>query len=560
MKRKIIGKLSCLFLFSSILITSCYKLDLSEISGDISLPNSLSIPLGNVSLSLDSIIKKAHLDEAISIEPTDNEINLTIQDEVNFNFRQTDFSQASFSPISFKYGFEDVPPGIEFSYSTPIEQTFYIDINDNPEIERIDSIVLSSFRVELSMANSAAIDLSKLEIITKFKEESVSQLDYSGKIVPGEVNNHFFPTNENPSGQIEFNNILIRPNTNNELPVSVIVKTREGESVIIGHNSVVDFKYQVENLNYKTAYGKFPAAIADVHTNRHHFDISALSGMKFANPQIALSIESNIGTYFSFNIDTICAYVDGSPQNAVYASFNGSPSTSIKIDKKPDYPGEWIKQDLPVFNSEFGKTDLLFGADPTPNVLEYKYSVSTYSKPSEGEETDQFITSDAEIKIYAKGIIPLYFKAGSNIEIKDTMSLQLGNITGSSDMLEEALLRLGITNGLPVAVDFKIEQFLDENDNPLLTSIKKEYEIESPEINADGTVKSTKEQTMDITLNDQQFEEIKKADKLIYSIKAHQNGENKIHFQPDNYFKIQMGVFVKGNLTLDTFSSNKENN
>lgn len=544
-------------LLSSLFVTGCYKVDLSEVSTEISLPSSLAIPLGNVRLSLNKLIEKINLSEEISIDETDTDINLVISQDAEFSFRQIDFSEASFSPISFGYAFEGLPPGFEFEFSMPIEKSFDIDINTDTEVERIDYVILSAFVVELNITNWNDIDINKLEIITDFDEDAVQQLDYNGSVIPGKVGNTFRPTEYSPSGEIAFYNVKVAPSSENSIPLSIVIKARDGESITIGHTSEIGFEYLVKRVEYKIAYGKFPAAIADKNSEQQSIDLSMLEGMRFANPQFEISLQSNIGTYFRFTVDTIRAYREGDVENAKYANFNGSHSTSLDVDVRPFEPGEWVSKSFPKFDAQNGGTDQLFDMDPTPDILEYIFAVSTYTKPGEGN-SQQFITPDAEVKINVTGTIPLYFKEGSHIEFKDTLNIGLDGQFNDDDMLEEATLKLTIENGLPVDVDFNIDEFLKADDTPLTTSIKKDYAIKAPELNTDGTVNKTTKQVIDIKLTKAQFDEIKKAESLIYSIKAHQEKGYKIRFRPQDFFDLRVGIFVKGTLSTDSFNSDED--
>lgn len=553
MKLKSLSKVLWSCVIGSLLFAGCYRIDLAEISDEISLPSSLAIPLGNARISLNKLIDKLELDDMINIEQTESDINLKISESVDFSFKQIELSNTSFEPLSFTYDFDNLPPGYDFQTSGSLQHQFTIQINSTPTEERIDSVILSTFKVELSLPVLNEVEINKLEVITEFEEESVVQLDANGNVVAGKVTRTFRPTSGATSTTFIYQDIKVKPNSNNELNLLVTVKTVDNQMMTFNSNSKIGFQYEVQEVDYEIAYGKFPAAIATRDAKQQPIDLSMLDGMRFANPQLNISLESNIGTYLRFNIDTIRAYREGDVENAVFAKFNGKHDIHIDVDERPMKPGDIITKKLDTFDRNNGEIDKLFDTNPTPNVLDYIFSVGTYEKP--GETAPQFLTKDAELSVLVEGIIPLHFKKDSYIEMKDTMNIGLDSLFNDNDILEEATLRLTIENGLPLDIDLKIADFLNEKGNSLTTSIEKDYLIKAPEVNADGTVKTTSKQKIDIKLTKAQFEEISKADRLVYNIKAHQEQGQEIHFRPQDFFDIRLGIFVKGDISTATFSN-----
>lgn len=74
-------------------------------------------------------------------------------------------------------------------------------------------------------------------------------------------------------------------------------------------------------------------------------------------PGCDLTVKSNIGTYMLLDVAYVKAYSESDPAQAIYASFDGSRSTTEALNDKPDGPGLWVTKQLRQINKEYGAID-----------------------------------------------------------------------------------------------------------------------------------------------------------------------------------------------------------
>ncbi len=451
-----------------VMLVSCFNdVDLKNINNNILLPETLVFPVGSTKMTLKELLEKMDIDDMIDINDTDNEVYVTIKDEVTYNMRPLEFGADEFEPLDFIYDFRDETgelPGASWTFSEPLVKNFLVEINGDNDFDRIDSVRIANFVAQLTVTEvpGSDIDISKLKITTEFDKDNAVILnpDYShSQEIFRDV---FTPGSSERFHTIQRNNILFIPSIEQSpgqadrvvLPVTIIIEDKNGTGITVTANSAIGLRYDITNLDWEVAYGDFPPSILGEGIERHDFDISELDGMKFYNPQILLTISSNIGSRFIFDVDYIKSYFEYSyeviDENSVrYALFdNDERSMKFPIDNRSLVPGQWGEVTLYQFDRNNGNTHLLFSYEKTPNVLEYAYSVQTATKsPS---EPDRFITPEPVLAVSAEARIPLYFSEGSNVNITDTISeLDLNSNLPEEIKLEKALLTLITENALP---------------------------------------------------------------------------------------------------------------
>ena len=104
-----------------------------------------------------------------------------------------------------------------------------------------------------------------------------------------------------------------------------------------------------------------------------------------------------------------------------------------------------------------------------------------------------------------------------------------------------------------------------KNDSAIGTIFSR-YQLNPPDINADGTVKTNgiKAQTLQIGLSKSTIDDLKKTKFIVFSVamagdQTVINGvptTNPIHFTTKNSFGVKLGIFVKANSTVTLSKTN----
>lgn len=269
-------------------------------------------------------------------------------------------------------------------------------------------------------------------------------------------------------------------------------------------------------------------------------------------PGCDLTVKSNIGTYMLLDVAYVKAYSESDPAQAIYASFDGSRSTTEALNDKPDGPGLWVTKQLRQINKEYGAIDQFFDHPSHPDVIEFRYTVRPDEDKINSDPTPNFITPDAAIKVIYKIQIPMYLKPDSYYELNDTIKDVGDDI---DDALEEAdidnaRLILTVSNGLPVKGDLSLI-LLDSLNREITSDLDTNYPIDAPAIDAGGYVAEggVTPQKIEIELTNSQIEDLKKANHIAYRFRIDSKDDRSfIHFTTSNYFGVKLGMFVRGSV------------
>lgn len=592
MKRKKLFKRGIVAILCAVMFVSCFKIDdITNVNTDVLLPDELMLPIGRFNMNIGQILSQIDFQSdyvEVDYENDNNDVNVIIEEESGWKFKQIIFDSLGvvsvFDTLKLDYFFaSELPSGFEFNLSGEIKERFEMNINMEGERDPqkateayIDSIVFSTIVLELNILEDDEIDLNQLEIVTVFDPKNVVQLDDNDNRLSTQVMGTV--SNINQKNELSFSNILLRPAVveednaiQNKLPMDVIIRSKVG-GITVNNQSRIKFEYLVKSVDYKIAYGVFPATVADKHTETFDFDLSTFNGIFFANPTIDLSVASNVGTYFYMYIDSIKAYRKEAPESAVYAAFmqGGVEAESyfVNFDDRPRVPGVFAKKDgIAKFDKDNGKTDRLFNMEDgnTPDRLEYTYSMKAYAMdPDKYPNIPFFITPDAEVKVKARATIPLQLNAGSTFTLNDTIAdMKLDSIMPENIGIQEAFLMLKVVNGLPTDVKFTMTDFYNKSGENITgdITIRKDYSIAKADIDAEGIVKAPKESIIKIELTEAQYEEFRNVDDILFELKVNED-KGKMYLKTTDFININLGAYVKGKIATSAFNSesNEENN
>lgn len=556
-------KISFKFLLSawilSTVVTSCKEIDLTGISNDIAIDESLIAPVGETSLNVNDLLIK--LNDSTRAHTAGDDIFITYDDSVNYSFRNIDLNKYSqtriitVNPWSALPSSQPVPVGTTVPNATI---TDFIDLglnsSSNPG-ERIEKVEINSANLglTLNLTNDIknSIKNTDVKITIQFPNGSITNPDGTPYVInPTPIIPNAYGTIKN----IPLTNFVMNTPANaTGIPVIVNIDAKTSSGATVSNTTAFNCMLSFQLTSFKVIWGHFQPVTGNKEKSRIALDLpKSLSGLnlKFANPKVTLTVKSNIGASLSFNVD----YVNALDKNKVViasADFNGSPSKEFPLNK-PAHPYDWSTTPI-VLDKDNGATNRLFESGQIPTSLVYQFSSGVAADPA-----PSFLVPNAGIKAHVHVEVPLRLNAGSSVEMTDSIKDVGVNLTSSMKdvTIKTGTLVLDITNSFPTLVTFELVDLKDAQGAVLLNDLIKIYNIDAPEVSADGSVTKTKVQRLLIELKDGQFDEFKKLKNLKFKITlGDKTSTNKMHFSPANFIKVKAGVFATGTITANIGST-----
>jgi len=347
------------------------------------------------------------------------------------------------------------------------------------------------------------------------------------------------------------------------IPVEVKVSAKTSSGTTASNNSAFNCTLSFNQIAFRTVWGHFSPDSNSKDSLRINLNLpTSLSkfDLKFANPAATITVKSTVGAKLKFNVDYVKAFDKNNVEIAkakfadgvdTYGDNNQSHTFHIA---KPTSTSQSSTTTI-TLDKDNGSTDLLFASGKIPDVLEYKFS--------SGVETDlsspDFILPDSKIAAHVSVKIPMILNPGSTIELLDTIKNVGKNLNSSmKDVnVDSVSLVLAVTNHFPLPAKLVIDNPVDSLGKEVLKEFKKDYDIEIPALNDDGTVKTTHVQEFRIQLKKGQYDEIKRMSNLYFRISlGNASSSDKAHILKDDYIKIKLSGYAKGTIT-GTLGSSK---
>ena len=339
-------------------------------------------------------------------------------------------------------------------------------------------------------------------------------------------------------------NVIIDTHGQTGVPVTVSL-TSGSRQIKVDASSAINIDIRFKGLDFKVSYGLFQPSTIQSSSIKIALDVlkTLPTGLQFANPKALINLGSNVGTWLDFNIDYVKAY-NKNKTTVKNASFNGSPSTSEIIKRKPASPGQFMNWDLRTLDRNYGTTNQLFETNDVLDTLEYKFSL----KANSTSQTPDFVVPNMAMKAKVKIQIPMYFEKGSTYNYTDTIEYDNSKI----DYVEQGVLVLKITSGLPAGAKLTMK-LLDANKKLINTTLSDNtYEIKSAVVGANGIATSDVVTNLNIDLTSAQVNDIKTAKYFIYNVVlSGQDPLSELQFTSKDILSVKLGVFVKVNKTTN---------
>ena len=544
--------INAILLLLSLFFVSCMSdIELSNISGEISIDPSLIMPLGNVTVNLGDIIAANDSDKILSTDLA--EITYQRSDSMIFSYPKIDI--AGNIPTVTKSivllpssPFYPVPiPANTTLPSVTINQNFDLGINGAGAKERIDSIKVSkavlSVRVSTNVAN---LDPSKLKVTVTFGNGKLRKLDGTPSVLIVQ------PTGFDAPEQSTIQDFIIDVSGGiSSIPLKIDLEAQTGSSpILLNQNSKLDIEFSFNKLDWQVLYGQFD--MSSLATSVQEIPVGLNTNMlngafKFSNPQINISAISNVGMKMGFKLDY---FKSRSNVSSVYAHFNGKETLTQDFATRPLIPGQTVNVNFKTFDRIWGETDKLFEIMPT--LFEFK--ATPFSDVA--DQTPSYLTPDGQIKVYLKTTIPMQFNAGSFYQYADTINNIFdpsSKILGDDvlNKVEKATFVFTILNNLPVKSILAF-RFLDAEGTEvkMSDSFNKKYEIAAGKVSMKGKIiPGTEPQQLTISVTRDELLQIKKANNLEFQVRVEgADVDSKIFFSTSNSLNLKLGLLVKTRL------------
>ena len=543
MKRKIVFK----FLFSAgIFLTafsSCKEIDLTGISNEITIDESLVVPIGQGSASIGDVLAQfVNKDNLVVIGDTVNYISNYTYDYTFKPINILDYAVPRNIAIN---GFVPATIPANQPVPMPVPNNFIVDLGLDPAstTKRVDSTYVNSTSIgitvttsNITLTNGAPISPSDLKVTLGFPK-MVNGLDRSpvGWVIPYAFGTQY---------PLNLANVIIDTHGQTGVPVTVSL-TSGSRQIKVDASSAINIDIRFKGLDFKVSYGLFQPSTIQSSSIKIALDVlkTLPTGLQFANPKALINLGSNVGTWLDFNIDYVKAY-NKKKTTVKNASFNGSPSTSEIIKRKPASPGQFMNWDLRTLDRNYGTTNQLFETNDVLDTLEYKFSL----KANSTSQTPDFVVPNMAMKAKVKIQIPMYFEKGSTYNYTDTIEYDNSKI----DYVEQGVLVLKITSGLPAGAKLTMK-LLDANKKLINTTLSDNtYEIKSAVVGANGIATSDVVTNLNIDLTSAQVNDIKTAKYFIYNVVlSGQDPLSELQFTSKDILSVKLGVFVKVNKTTN---------
>jgi len=551
MKKQIILKFLALLWVSTLFYSCDPEIDLTEIDTTVQIDQSLVIPIGEATVSIQDLLIQLEFENDFGTHPDSIVYETTLTKEYNvppMNLLKNAETFKKTFPLTIPNSEPYLPVEPNTNLSSLIGTSeFAIDLGYNSNAsERMDSVEVNLATLGVTITEVSGI----VDFTTGLK---ISPSDLKIKLIfpkikqAGNILKIDVPTVK-PFGQLNSIDMLnFKMVTEGSVGVPMQIEFKTGDKKIkINPSANIGFELKMIALNFKVAYGNF--ALTSLATNTLTIPLDMMAsipkGLQFADPRAIITLESNLGAQLQFHIDYVKAFSKDN-SNTIMAIFkNGEQSVTQTLENRPSYPGQIVFNTLDTLNKINGQTNKLFDTNGQLDSLQYKFSV----KRAPSDLLPMFFSSDMYMKANIKVQVPLQLQAGSSVEMKDTISINSEKINFGS--IDSCSLILEITNKLPAKVAL-VASF------PGTDVVTDTCFIEAPTLNGIGLVNFTQiftPQNVEIKLTNEQTQKLKNAKTMIYTLRFIGEDKNNtpklMYFEKNNSFGVKLGFYVKANAAI----------
>lgn len=517
---------------------SCQKeIELDTLLDKFNGNQSLVIPLVSYDADVTSIVSN-YLKDDPYIKIEGDEVHFVLTDSSSFLFHYLSFTD-KVKPLSYDSYF--VKQSITVQANNPqyfeIETEIDLGLNNNPDYEKIDSVLFEIITSKLEFSYHSVIQSNDIDSMVIRSERMTESI--------------IFGRNQDTSTII---NSRFYPGEDGKIPVKIGIYVKPPIDKPITPSTRLAFTFSLTDMDFKIAYGHFePSVITrQVLTRRlvwNEFLKNSL--LRFANPKIDVEIRTNVGANLRFEFDSVLATLPGTDNEKIYAEFDGRKSMSENLGPKPEKPSDEITYNIRTFDNEYGKTYLLFDRLEKPDSLIYAYGASLNQEAYLIDDKPDFLLSDSKVHVKIRTTLPFQLNEQSHYILVDTVtdiSKSLSDDIRKIDFgkIDSVFLIIRAISHIPVSANINL-QFADSEGSIIQTDIISLYRVESGRVDASGKATEPTENEYSVLLTKTQFETLRdRLDKLYITIKFEgMNEGTKIYITAKDKISVHAGIFLK---------------
>jgi hypothetical protein len=565
------------------LFAACQSdVDMSNISNKMLVDQALVFPIGQAKISVVDIMNQIgdsalHLDEREEYFYTDSvRDTLPLPRTELFDGLPKINQKFQIEPITIPSPVTRIPrvTGLPYPADFSLKDTLRFG-NLNLEEQRIDSVIIKSMTIyyTLTFTLSDGTPIDPKDITIEMEEEDDQphlRILFDGALRKSDGKNESvsekpFEFNERNEKQLENVRLIFFDDSGKSrayLPLDIrlsFVINEVSHDLLDGNNVFnggVDLEIEFGNIEFEAIYGKvnLDGFSQEMKIPTNLSETFGSNVLKFANPKIQMTVESDLGSDIDLIVGPISASSKARPDDIVTMDRFPYVDHFTQRIKKPAKGEEFSTTTFDELNSSFGGTDLLFDKF-LPDEIRCKIGAAVHEDPDEEGWQPNYISNNVNINMLTKIIVPFYLKEGSHYELQDTIL----NVGEEMDKLfeefefEEAELYLTVENGLPIQGDLKLT-LLDEHYDSIPTTIKRNHTIEPAKVGKgganDGKVVAPVSTQLVINLNRAQVNQLRKTNSILMTFTI-RSKDAPSYFTKQNYINADLKIYLKANAVIE---------
>jgi hypothetical protein len=554
--KKLTVVLFSILLFGFISCTN-EEYDFSKISGKVELyENSVSIPIGFTTITLDSLIRQ-NIPGTANLEVKDGFYIFTYSGDLNLPGLENKFDSYQIGTIKQKK--QTIPlfdlSGKPAPYNVP-QGSYNFDGEVSIDIPSLDTSFIDVDSLTLKNTFIRMFFNTRNLVWNNNNSSAVIEVTPIGNNAEYYINDQRVNTWTINKGETKL--IEIRKITDNEAGNTLSFKRtikiniiNEGDlSAVSTVPTYLDLSLDFpEGINSKIAWGKVNYYIDG---NLDPLNLEFIKKMneyqsKFAiyNPKVKIKTSSNIGVPFDFILDV-------KSENSATGTKLMLQNTIYKLTP-PLIPGT-VKENEFLITRENGTSDL-FNNRPDKFIINYKFQkVNNSSIPD-------YITDENKFHLDWLIEIPLQFANGTYLNLFKYIDNPLygdDEFDNQEDM--SASLNIDVDNRLPIKISINIYA-LDKDSITLFETHSDQIEAASPINPENGFALAAKNTKTSFPLDASKIELLSTTKIFKFSFQILPDSTNEfVTIQPSDYISVKMSLKLKDGVIFDLENNNNNNN
>lgn len=369
----------------------------------------------------------------------------------------------------------------------------------------LDSILIESSLLDINIRSTFKYQGSVTLTFPELKKDGVPYK----KVIPIDDASGGFSYNNTYDDldgyMLDFTNFLTPNNFFITYDLNLIENSGSGA---VSPSAICDIDVGFKNIQYEYIWGYLGTKSFNIPVKEINLDFFSafedFANFELYDPRIIINIKNSFGLPIALCLSTFEMKLnDGSWANIVGPDVPTEDEPWIFYSPEDNYPNQIIPTDTTVKLSGAG-TNLGELVSQLPQKMKFGETVKL--NPEETGERTNFMSKDSRVDAVVDFEIPLWLRSGG-IVYKDTLDMDVGDMTEDFDMIDYFDLTLEIANGLPHSLGLKayltdslyniIDTIPNHNDLPTQDTL---WIVESGVLGSDGIINQETGKTLSTTV------------------------------------------------------------